>query len=119
MNKIEGLALLITLSSNVAGQMFFKVAAAHLKQSEQPIVIAYIANPWLWAALTGYGITTITWVWVLQTVPLSIAYPLMALTFVLVPVLGVAFFGETASLRFYIGVCVVALGVWLTSFRPV
>ena len=42
----------------------------------------------------------------------------MALVFVFVPLAGVFVFDETQGLRFFAGIVLIALGIWLTSVRP-
>ena len=62
-------------------------------------------------ALMLYGLTTILWVFVLRSVPLSAAYPIYALVFVLVPVAAHFLFGEALSWNTVIGGAIIMLGV--------
>ena len=94
------------------GQVLFKKSANILKTLDSPWKIIF-EIPFL-GALTVYGVTTLIWVWALQHVPLSRAYMIMALAFVIVPVLGHYFFDETINMRFAFGVLLIISGVLLS-----
>ena len=54
---------------------------------------------------------TLLWVRILTTVPLSRAYPFVALAFVLVPAAGYLFFNESITLRYATGTALIVIGV--------
>jgi len=116
--KFAYLAIAIVVMANVAGQILFKVTADHVRAKAEQGVAAYFANPWIWLALLFYGGAIVVWIRLLQSVPLSAAYPAMALVFVLVPLAGIVLFHEAQGPRFFAGVVLIAVGVWLTSARP-
>lgn len=105
------------LTANIAGQILFKVSADRIRAAAGSGFETWIATPTLWAAVACYAITAIGWVWVLQHMPISVAYPILALVFVIVPLAGVVLFGEAFSFRLLIGTALVCAGVWLTSVR--
>ena len=65
------------------------------------------------ATISGlrYAAATLLWVRILMTVPLSRAYPFVALAFVLVPAAGYVFFHESVSLRYAAGTALIIAGV--------
>jgi drug/metabolite transporter (DMT)-like permease len=63
------------------------------------------------------GISTLLWVWVLRELPLSVAYPFMALAFVFVPALSYLFLGETQSLTQVIGAVLICSGLIVGSMQ--
>ena len=69
------------------------------------------ANPFLLLALFIYGLGTIIWIYLLKSVPLSFAYPFMALTFCLVPLLAWYFLGEPLTWRKGFGTMLVMAGL--------
>lgn len=98
-----------------AGQVLFKMVA--LRANEQQ---TYFNTPVLslfFVALAVYGAATLTWIRVLQTVPLSLAYIFMSLSFVLVPAISIIVFRETLSLRSMIGAVVIVIGVIISASR--
>jgi multidrug transporter EmrE-like cation transporter len=62
-------------------------------------------------ALATYGLSTIAWVIVLQTMPLSTAYPFLALGFALMPFLSHFVFDEPLSLSLFIGSSMIVGGI--------
>jgi len=70
-------------------------------------------NPYLIAALVIYGCATLAWVYILQQVPLSIAYPLFALSFLFVPLLSTIIFHEPFTPKMLAGSAAIILGVYV------
>jgi len=68
-------------------------------------------------ACVCYGVATLTWLRVLQRLPLSRAYPLLALGYLLVYGGAIAWLGETPSWNRTLGTGLVAMGV-LLAVRP-
>ncbi len=68
-------------------------------------------------ALVVYAAATLLWVFVLRTVPLSSAYALFSLAFLIVPVLAWMFLGEPMSLNTLVGGAIIVVGV-IIAVRP-
>ena len=114
-NEIYGLLGTSFLLS--AGQALFKKSALSVKK-EPTIsfdVFTLFLVPSFWIAIFLYGTATLLWIYLLQTVPLSRAYPFAALGFVIVPCLAVILFGEKLSAYYLIGAMFVMIGVTITS----
>ena len=108
-------ALLLTLlcvALLAAGQMLFKVAAAQWRiDGWSWTSVRGLLSPALLIALTLYAVATVLWVFILRSVPLTVAFPLYAVVFVLVP-LGAHFvLGEAFSWNTIIGGTIIVLGV--------
>lgn len=95
------------------GQIMFKKAAINLP--DNAVAMDWVTNIWLLAALVLYGVTTLLWIWVLKHSPLHIAYPFMALAFILVPLMSYFILNEPVEARTFIGAALIAVGVSLTS----
>ena len=97
------------------GQMLFKRTADGVSaHSLSRFLGSLLGSPHFWAALCVYGAATLLWVLVLSRVPLGRAMPFVALTFVIVPAVGAAFFGERLNFMYWLGVCVIVIGVCMT-----
>ena len=99
-----------------AGQVFFKYSASALKG--RPVTDGFIElaqSPAFYAGVTLYGAATLLWVWILSRVPLSQAYPWVALAMSAVPILAVIFFHERFDSSYWLGVGLVVLGVFITQ----
>lgn len=99
--------VLITL-----GQVLLKGGMTGLES-----VVAAIYKPSIWAALALYGFGMLIWLDVLRRTPLYMAYPLMALSFVIVPLLGAWLLGEPLRISVVIGGIIVVIGV-AVSYWP-
>ena len=109
---------LFTLASVVVlmavGQLLFKSTAMSWQQHGTLLAPAVAWR--LMLALAVYGVATIAWIWVLRHAPLSMVYPLMALTFVLVPIGALWLFGEEIDLRFLLGTGLIVAGIVLANW---
>ncbi|WP_310531762.1 EamA family transporter [Novosphingobium sp.] len=100
-----------------AGQTLFKFAAMRLKGAGEASsnLFGLALIPSFWLALVLYGLGTLLWIYILQTVPLSRAYPFMALAFVMVPLLAVLLFSERLNLTYAFGALLIVAGVVVTA----
>jgi len=112
--SLQMIGLLIATPIMIAiGQVLFKMTSEKLVANDAPFHTA-LYNPVFILALGIYGGATLLWIYVLKTVPLSYAYSFMALTFVAVPLLAIAFLGETVNLKYAIGAALIISGLVLT-----
>jgi len=74
-----------------------------------------VAVPALWYALTAYGLSVVVWIVGLSRVPVSQAYPLLSLGYVLNIGLAWWLFGEVPNAQRVIGVGVIVAGVVLVA----
>ena len=71
--------------------------------------------PWLWVALSLYGVSVIVWLIGLSRVPVSQAYPLLSLGYVIMIGLAWWLFGEVPTVQRVVGILVIMLGVVLVA----
>jgi drug/metabolite transporter (DMT)-like permease len=110
------LSLAVFTMMLAAGQVLFKrvgLSVRGLPLAEG--LLALLSQPLLYAALTLYGASTLLWIWILSRVPLTRAYPWVALGAFIVPMLGWWLFGERPTPIFWFGVALIASGVLLTQ----
>jgi drug/metabolite transporter (DMT)-like permease len=67
------------------------------------------------AAFAVYAVAAVAWVYLLRGLPLSRAYPFIALAFALVPLMSHFVFGDNLSLRYFIGLGLILTGLYLTA----
>lgn len=94
-----------------AGQVLFKFTSASTGAFGVRGLLQLALNPLLIAALVLYGVGTLVWIYVLKSVPLTIAYSFMGLTFCFVPLLAQVFLGETVTLRYAFGAALIVAGM--------
>ena len=100
------------------GQIFFKKTALTLSNSSSGYPFGYFEGffkalqiPWLYFAIITYFLATLTWLYILQRVSLSIAYPFAALAMVIVPIASYLLFQEKLSLQYWIGLFLIVTGI--------
>ena len=106
---LDFLLLMISALCAAGGQLLFK-AGAHGAKAFPAFV-----NRWTLLGLIAYGIGTLLWIYVLSRVPLTLAYPFTALTFVLVYLAGAWLFGEPVTLRALTGVALILGGLFMVT----
>ena len=110
------IALLITYAAGMAaGQLLFKAAALRLGDAD-PLstrALRLLQDAPFVGAIALYAALSVLWVWLLTFTPLSRAYPFVAVSFALTPVLGALVFAEPLSARLLVGIAVVACGLVL------
>ena len=74
-----------------------------------------VAVPSLWYALTAYGLSVVVWIVGLSRVPVSQAYPMLSLGYVLNIGMAWWLFGEVPNAQRVIGVGVIVAGVVLVA----
>ena len=80
-----------------------------------PIAVAIISNPFVVGGLMLYGGSAVVWLFVLARLDVSVAYPFVALGFLITMALGCFLLGEDLTVRKVLGTLVVMLGVYLVA----
>ncbi|MGB6489213.1 MAG: EamA family transporter [Steroidobacteraceae bacterium] len=84
--------------------------AAMLRRSLEILTV-----PWLWAALACYGLSVVVWLVGLSRVPVSQAYPLLSLGYVINVGLAWWLLGETPNVMRVAGIAIIVFGVVLVA----
>jgi undecaprenyl phosphate-alpha-L-ara4N flippase subunit ArnE len=113
LSAVSGLFALVTVLLNGGAQLLLRQAAMTGAVPTNPLTL--IRNAWFMAGLLLYGVSVLTWLFVLRRVPLSIAAPFVALVYVLVPLASRLFFSDTITARMWLGMLLVVLGVTLVA----
>lgn len=100
------------------GQVLFKLAATDIARVEGTGGFSWQAwiNPKLILALFVYGVATLCWLFALKAVPLRLAYPFVAMAFVIVPVLAHFLLGEELKPSTFVGAALIVAGVLVSSW---
>ena len=109
-----GLLFLVTFLLAI-GQVLFRYSALNRQPVvDLPSLLILVFQPVLIGALALYGVATVFYLIALQRVPLTLAYAFGALGFVIVPLAGAIFFGETLTLKYFVGIMLIIIGMFLT-----
>lgn len=118
--------LLVSVMFALGGQFALKsamdrvgrIGSAQVSAPADTIMRA-VKEPRLWIGLGLFGISALFWLVVLSRTPLSVAYPFVGVTYVLIVIISRFFLNEEVPVLRWIGVVTVALGIALVglSFR--
>jgi undecaprenyl phosphate-alpha-L-ara4N flippase subunit ArnE len=76
---------------------------------------AILRQPLIWTGIAIWAVETTAWVLVLQRLPLSVAYPMMTLSYATVPMAGLFLLKERMSRRKLAGAGLIFAGVALVG----
>jgi drug/metabolite transporter (DMT)-like permease len=120
--KLTDFGVLLTgVLLNAFAQLWLKAAtrvSGPLIASDAGVLtrgLQLLAVPSLWYALSAYGLSVVVWIVGLSRVPVSQAYPLLSLGYVLNIGLAWWLFGEVPNAQRVIGVGVIVAGVVLVA----
>lgn len=76
-----------------------------------------LLTPWILFGLASAFAASLTWMLALTKLPISVAYPFTAFSFVFVVVGGGVLFAEPLGTAKIVGVCLIVLGICMTSLK--
>jgi len=113
MSALKFNLLLLTVGGISLGQILFKYAANNIGKKMLVLDASFLIPAM--SAITIYGLSTLGWIYLLRDTELNKAYPVFALSFVIVPLLGVIVFGEPLSKYYIVGILFIFTGVVLVT----
>jgi multidrug transporter EmrE-like cation transporter len=116
-------ALILTgVGLNAAAQLLLKVATrplAHFSVFNADVlnssVVILLKSLPFWAGMLCYGASVCVWVAALSKAPVSTAYPMLSLGYVVVAAVSVMWLGETLTVPKALGIALICSGVFLIS----
>jgi drug/metabolite transporter (DMT)-like permease len=124
MNKVEvsssmigtfllGLVSIMLLSAGQTSIKFGLNAIGGVNLSDGIMgLLRIFQTPWVIAGFFFYGVSAILWLDVLSKLDFSLAFPMVALTYVFTLLIGRFFFGETIGWERILGVALILSGVF-------
>jgi drug/metabolite transporter (DMT)-like permease len=104
----------VTVALTACGQLMVKgraIVHAPAVSGKIGYIMAMYTDPAVLAALMAALLASVSWTLALEKAPLSVAYPMMAMNFVVVPTLAALIFGEPLSASRVVALCVIVVGV--------
>ncbi len=102
---------------STTGELFFKMGMNRIGGFEfsgralGAVLPRVLRNPFIWLGFVGFGLGALFWLAVLSRVPLSIAYPILALSYFVVVIEARLFLRERVTWRRMLGVTIIVIGV--------
>ncbi|WP_346010338.1 EamA family transporter [Paenibacillus sp. SYP-B3998] len=107
------LLIIISIILSSFGQLAMKNGANEISLQDGAIklFIQFTTNLSILSGLLMYGLSTIVWIVALSRIQLSIAYPLVSLSYIIVVILSYFIFNEPLSLQKILGLVFIIIGV--------
>jgi multidrug transporter EmrE-like cation transporter len=122
MTLMTWLLILAGVGLNAAAQLLLKVATrplAHFSSFNADTlgssVLILIGSAPFWAGMLCYAASVCVWLAALAKAPVSTAYPMLSLGYVVVAVVSVLWLGESMAPAKVLGIALICLGVVLVS----
>ena len=104
--------ILVAVALSAVGQLFLKSGAQHLAGlGRLGFLLAAFRDVHVLSGLVAWTASTLCWLYVLRIAPLSRAYGLTSLTYVLVLVASVFVFGEQVRRLHVVGTVLIVTGI--------
>jgi multidrug transporter EmrE-like cation transporter len=122
MSWVTWVLILTGVGFNAAAQLLLKVATRPLAHFgvfntdvlRSSVLILFKSMPF-WAGGLCYAASLCVWVAALTKAPVSTAYPMLSLGYVVVAAVSVAWLGETLTPAKMLGIALICIGVVLVS----
>ena len=115
--------LLISVTFAIAGQLTLKSAMTDIGRIGQTelrslgdTLTRAIKEPKLWGGLFLFGISALFWLVVLSRVNLSVAYPIVGISYIIIVAFAKFFLNEHVPPMRWVGVTVIAVGIAIIGF---
>ena len=113
---IQGFVVVfISVTLSAIAQLSFKYGVTHVDvhQYNNLLVKAWMlfTSPFVFLGLFLYGIGTVLWLFALKQMDLSLAYPFVGMSFIMVFLMGVLLLGEPFNINRLIGTIIIIIGI--------
>ena len=121
MNLISFLLVITGVLLNAAAQLLLKAGVQHMGVIKLQVATIVAAGwrlafePHILGGLACYVVSVVVWILALSRVPVSIAYPMLSLGYVVTAVAAWLLLGEALSAVRVTGIAVIIVGVYLVA----
>jgi len=106
---------------NAAAQLFLKAGTNRIGEfafsfdNVMPIGMKIASSPFILAGLSCYVVSVVAWILGLSRVPVSIAYPMLSVGYIVNAFAAYFLFGESVTAQKLIGIGFIIVGVFLVA----
>jgi multidrug transporter EmrE-like cation transporter len=101
--------LLLKAGTNRVGEFAFAL------DNVGPIGAKIATSPHIIGGLACYVVSVVVWILALSRVPVSIAYPMLSIGYIVNAVAAWWLFGESLTAQKLVGIAFIIVGVWLVA----
>ncbi|MEY3314945.1 MAG: 4-amino-4-deoxy-L-arabinose transferase [Holophagaceae bacterium] len=114
MNSLRALPWIISsVTLNALAQVFLKRGLGRVSIDGLSSFLPLLGIPWVWAGLMAYGVSLLVWLKALSLVPVSFAYPFLALGFILNGLFAYFFLSESIPMIRWVALILISVGILL------
>ena len=106
---------------NAAAQLLLKAGTnrvgefAYSLDNLAPVGAKLATSPPILAGLACYVVSVVVWILALSRVPVSIAYPMLSVGYIVNAIAAWMLFGESLTAQKLVGIGFIVVGVWLVA----
>ena len=101
--------LLLKAGTNRVGEFAFAL------DNVVPVGMRLAANPFILGGLACYVVSVVIWIMALSRVPVSVAYPMLSVGYIVNAVAAWLLFGESLTAQKLAGIAFIVIGVFLVA----
>jgi multidrug transporter EmrE-like cation transporter len=101
--------LLLKAGTNRIGEFAFTLG------NVVPVGLKVAASPFVLGGLACYAVSVVVWIMALSRVPVSVAYPMLSIGYIVNAFAAWALFGESVTAQKLAGIGFIVVGVWLVA----
>lgn len=111
--------IFVSVFLSALAQLSFKYGVSQTSVAEGSGLIlkaiSFFTSPFIFLGLALYGVGTVLWLFALKQMDLSLAYPFVGMSFILVFVFSVWFLQEPFNLNRLLGTFIIIVGIVVLS----
>lgn len=121
MNAITFSLILAGVLLNAAAQLLLKAGTTRIGTFEftsdniVPVGMQLATQPHILGGLACYVVSVVVWIMALSRVPVSIAYPMLSIGYIVNAIAAYYLFGEAITGQKLLGISFIIVGVWLVA----
>jgi multidrug transporter EmrE-like cation transporter len=120
-NAVSFSLVLTGVLLNAAAQLLLKAGTNRIGEfafsfdNIVPIGMKVAASPFVIGGLGCYAVSVVVWILALSRVPVSIAYPMLSIGYIVNAGAAWLLFGESLTAQKLVGIGFIVVGVWLVA----
>ena len=121
MNAVAFTLVLSGVLLNAAAQLLLKAGTNRIGEfaftldNLLPVGIKVAASPFVLGGLACYAVSVVVWIMALSRVPVSVAYPMLSIGYIVNAGAAWFLFGESLTAQKLVGIGFIVVGVWLVA----
>lgn len=121
MNAVAFALVIAGVLLNAAAQLLLKAGTNRIGEfaftldNVVPVGLKVAASPFVLGGMACYAVSLVVWILALSRVPVSVAYPMLSIGYVINAVAAWMLFGESLAAQKLVGIGFIVVGVWLVA----